>query len=176
MNNHFRRLEKLYGRSHAASTQATVSFGRAVLHGDMGDELPGTTAAEQLLTDAARLAAGSLQKEHVVSAEQFEIDVKRPDYSGPIQAMAQVILTEPPRAVVTSLLLDADNDIIAEARGTFAPTKEQLPDLSAVANGSSEEHPAEPPSDAPFEDGDSGLKPASFMPVFSSPFGVVCLN
>jgi hypothetical protein len=177
MNTHFKRLERLYGRSRAASTQAAVSFGRAIIHSDIEGHLPGTTAAEQLLTDAARLAAGSLHKEHVVRVDQFEIEMKEDGYTGPVRAMAQVILTQPPRAVVTVLLLSDDDEVVAEARGSFLPTKEQLPDLSAVAESSGvtsndglEYDDGYPETDAPV------LKPASFMPIYASPFGVICLN
>ncbi|PEN07090.1 hypothetical protein CRI93_08115 [Longimonas halophila] len=177
MNTHFKRLERLYGRSHAASTQAAVSFGRAIIHSDIEGHLPGTTAAEQLLTDAARLAAGSLHKEHVVRVDQFEVEMKEDGYTGPVRAMAQVILTQPPRAVVTVLLLSDDDEVVAEARGSFLPTKEQLPDLSAVAEPSSSTSNDAMGYDSEYAETDAaGLKPASFMPIYASPFGVICLN
>jgi len=174
MHTHFKRLEQLYGRSHAASTQAAVSFGRALVHSDLEGDLPGTTAAEQLLTDAGRLAAGSLHKEHVVRVDQFEIEMKQEGYTGPVRAMAQVILTQPPRAVVTVLLLDDDNDVVAEARGSFMPTKERLPDFSTVAdhNYAAETDPMHDEAST----GGPALEPASFMPIYASPFGVLCLN
>lgn len=177
MNMHFKRLEQLYGRSHAASTQAAVSFGRAVIHSDIEGQLPGTTAAEQLLTDAARLAAGSLHKEYVVRVDQFDVEMKQEGYTGPVRAMAQVILTQPPRAVVTVLLLSDDDEVVAEARGSFLPTKEQLPDLSAVPEPSgSTSNDSMEYADEYGSAGASGLEPASFMPIYASPFGVICLN
>ena len=177
MNTHFKRLEQLYGRSHAASTQAAVSFGRAVIHSDIEGHMPGTTTAEQLLTDAARLAAGSLHKEHVVRVDQFDVEMKQEGYTGPVRAMAQVILTQPPRAMVTVLLLDEDDEVVAEARGAFLPTEERLPDLSAVAESSGSAANDAMEHDAGYEDADAwGLEPASFMPIYASPFGVLCLN
>lgn len=177
MNMHFKRLEQLYGRSHAASTQAAVSFGRAVIHSDIEGHMPGTTAAEQLLTDAARLAAGSLHKEHVVRVDQFEVEMKQEGYTGPVRAMAQVILTQPPRAVVTVLLLDESDEVVAEARGAFLPTEERLPDLATVAKSSDSTANDAMEYDSEYEDtGASGLEPASFMPIYASPFGVLCLN
>lgn len=175
MNTHFKRLEQLYGRSHAASTQVAVSFGRAVVHSDIDGDLPGTTAAEQVLTDAARLAAGSLHKEHVVRVDQFNIEMKQEGYTGPVRAMAQVILTQPPKTVVTVLLLDEHDEVVAEARGAFQPSQERLPDLSVVAERESAAQ--EPiPMEAAESDATGSLEPASFMPIFASPFGVLCLN
>lgn len=177
MNAHFKRLEQLYGRSHAASTQAAVSFGRAVIHDDIEGDLPVTTTAEQLLTDAARLAAGSLHKEHVVRVDEFEVEMKNDEYTGPVRAMAEVILTQPPRAVVTVLLFGEDDDVLAEARGAFMPTEERLPDLSTVAESSdSTSDDSVGYEDEYAESGAPVLEPTSFMPIYASPFGVICLN
>lgn len=171
MHTHFRRLERLYGRSAAASTQVAVSFGRALLNSDLEDRFPGATTADQLVNDAARLAASSLNKEHVVTADEFEIEIHEPDYTGPVQAMAQVVLTQPPRSLVTVLLIGNDETVIAEAQGSFTPTERPLPELTDME---AEQVGRSVHTDTATDE--AILTPASFMPVFVTPMGMVGLN
>ena len=83
---------------------------------------------QRLLTEAASLAAGSLEKEHVVTAEQFTVDVVDPEYEGPVVAVAEVVMAEPPRYVVEAELRRAEEEtLVAEAVGVFRPSENDLP-------------------------------------------------
>jgi len=115
----------------------------------------------RLLSDAASLAAGSLEKEHAVTAEQFSVDVVDPDYDGPVVVTADVVMAEPPRYVVEGQLWSEEGELVAEAMGVFRPSEHDLP--AAPVDGNDGERAPTPP-------------PASFMPVHTTPYGVLCLN
>jgi len=165
---HFQRLKDIYASrtSTPAGEQIAISYGRAELDGTIdpvqseaiGEEMP----HHRLLNDAATLAAGTLEKEHVVTAEQFTMDIVNSDYEGPVVASAEVVLAEPPRYVVQVVMVDEAGELVAEAKGVFRPGDSHLP-------------PA-PSSDDDAEDDASTPPPASFMPVHTTPYGVVCLN
>jgi hypothetical protein len=168
-NQHFQRLKHIYASDPAgpAGDRVAISYGRAELDGmidaaqstAVGDQLP----HHRLLSDAATLAAGSLEKEHVVTAEQFAVDVVNPDYEGPVVASAEVALAEPPRTVVQAVLVDEDGELVAEAKGVFRPSENHLPPDPAPEEKNETDDAPTPP-------------PASFMPVHTTPYGYVCLN
>ncbi len=164
---HFQRLKQMYASASSNSPQqgVAISFGRAELDGTI--EAVATEAVlnrmphHRLLSDAASLAAGSLEKEHVVTAEQFTVDVTDPDHEGPVVVTAEVVMAEPPRYVVEGQLRTDDGALVAEAMGVFRPSEDDLP--ATPEDGDEEELAPTPP-------------PASFMPVHTTPHGVLCLN
>lgn len=163
---HFQRLKNIYtsAPSGPAQDRVAISYGRAELDGSIESVHSGPIVNRmphhRLLSDAASLAAGSLEKEHVVTAEQFAVDIEDPDYEGPVVASAQVTIAEPPRYVVQVVLLTENGDLVAEATGVFRPSDDALP-----SDPSPEEDTTVPMP-----------PPALFMPVHLTPYGMVCLN
>lgn len=166
---HFARLKEMYtsASSRLGGERVAISFGRAELNGTLdaveSDVVLNRMPHHRLLSDAASLAAGSLEKEHLITAEQFTMDVEDPDYEGPVVVTAEVVMAEPPRSVVQANLWSEEGRLVAEATGIFRPSENKLPSPSGASREGSEE-------DAPT------LPPASFMPVYTSPYGVLCLN
>jgi hypothetical protein len=165
---HFQRLKRIYTSSSASESSGqgvAISFGRAELDGVIEAATSGAVLNRmphhRLLSDAASLAAGSLEKEHVVTAEQFTVDVVDPDYEGPVVATAEVAMAEPPRYVVEAELWTEEGALVAEAMGVFRPSENDLP---SVPDGGDEQEPVPSPP------------PASFMPVHTTPYGLLCLN
>jgi hypothetical protein len=175
---HHQRLEQMYATSRSAVDNASVAvgYGRAELRGDAPSlDSPDVAAGipyQQLLTDVASLAAGSIEKEHVVSAEQFQVDVVDGEYRGPLVASAQVLMAQPPRSVVQAVLRTPDGEVVARAIGVFHPTSTNLPELlsSEIGDG---EHTADVSSTSADR---SAPRPATFMPIYPTPFGPLCLN
>jgi hypothetical protein len=183
---HHRRLEQMY-RSSSDDTPAgrvSVVFGRARLDAQLeASATPDSVATQlthqKLLSDAAALAAGSLEKEETVKADNFSSDVQMPDYSGPVVATARVVVAQPPKIVVESVLLTPDGDVVATGRGAFEPSGEPLPEQPAGDAPSADASAADAPASDAIEDpitGSSDLEPAAFMPIFTTETGVLCLN
>jgi len=175
---HYQRLEQMYAASRSAVDNASVAvgYGRAELRGDASSpDRPDVAAGipyQQLLTDVASLAAGSIEKEHVVSAEQFQVDVVDGEYRGPLVASAQVMVAQPPRSVVQAVLRTSEGEVVAQAIGVFHPTSVDLPtDLPAEVDDSVASQFL---SDASADR--SAPRPATFMPIHPTPFGPLCLN
>lgn len=165
--NHFQRLKHIYTSSSPSSDRVAISFGRAELDGTIeavaSDAVLNRMPHHRLLSDAASLAAGTLEKERVVTAEQFTVDVEDPDYQGPVAATAEVVMAEPPHYVVQAELWSEEGKLVAEAIGTFRPSDSDLPaDPSGEGEADDASVPAPPP--------------ASFMPVHTTPYGMLCLN
>jgi hypothetical protein len=168
-NQHFQRLKRIYasGDAEPAGDQIAISYGRAELEGTI-DGVQARAIVEEmphhrLLSDAAALAAGSLEKEHYVTAEQFTIDIADSEYRGPVVASAEVVMAEPPRYVVRAAMVNEEGELVAEARGVFRPGDNDLPPVPSTDEESAPAAASAPP-------------PASFMPVHTTPYGVVCLN
>ena len=166
-NQHFQRLKHIYTDtpSGAAADEIAIAYGRAELNGTVNAEPAGAigepTLHRQLLSDAAALAAGSLEKEHYVTTEQFSIDVIDPEYDGAVVASAEVVMVEAPRYVVQAMMLDDEGEPVAEARGVFRASENDLPP---------------DPSPEKEEDTSPSTPPASFAPVHTTPYGMLCLN
>ncbi|PSQ95476.1 MAG: hypothetical protein BRD55_10595 [Bacteroidetes bacterium SW_9_63_38] len=166
-NQHFQRLKHMYSSlpSGAAADQVAISYGRVELEGTIGTQQAGAVVERAshrwLLSDAASLAAGSLQKEHYVTTKQFTTDIVDADHKGPVVATAEVAMVEAPRYVVQAVLMSDDGDVVAEARGVFEATDDHLPESSpeVVENDAAPTPP-----------------PASFMPVHTTPYGLLCMN
>jgi hypothetical protein len=92
---------------------------------------------------------------------RFNLSVNRPDYRGPVQATAEVVLAEPPRYHVRATLRSEDGEELAEALAFFEPSGEDLPPDPVPEV--EEEEPITPP-------------PAPFMPVHITQYGTLCLN
>lgn len=169
-NEHFQKLERLYASSLSdlPSPNVSVAYGQAQLRGALDETtaLPTDTPYQALLNDVATLAAGSLEKQHLMTAEQFDTEVLRPNHRGSVVASARVVLAQPPRFIVEAVVETPDGDVVARARGAFRPSEHTLPAVPDDAD-------AEAVPDAT-PDGD--LPPASFMPIFATPYGTVCLN
>jgi hypothetical protein len=164
---HFQRLKRMYSSnspSRPTDGNIAISFGRAELDGRLdaveSDAVLNRMPHHRLLSDASSLAAASLDKEHVVTVEQFTVDVTDPEYEGSVVARAEVVMAEPPRYVVQAELLTEEEVPVAEAMGVFRPSENDLP---SVPDNTEEEEPLAPP-------------PASFMPVHTTPYGMLCLN
>lgn len=164
---HFRRLKHIYTSSSPSGDRVAIAYGRAELDGTIApgnsDVVLNRMPHHRLLSDAASLAAGTLEKEQVVTAEQFTVDVAAPGYEGPVAATAEVVMAEPPHYVVQAELRGEDGELVAEALGTFRPSGDALP-----ADPHEEQTEADPSTVPP--------PPASFMPVHTTPYGVLCLN
>jgi hypothetical protein len=164
---HFQRLKHIYtSSSNTAADQIAISYGRAELEGTLTSVSSGAIlnhqAHDQLLRDAAALAAGSVEKEHVVTTEQFSVDMARSDYEGPVLASAEVELVEGPRYMVRGVLVDDHGELVAEAQGVFRAGEDTLP--------------PDPAPDAADAETGTSPPPASFMPIHTTPFGMLCLN
>lgn len=169
-NQHFQRLKHIYTSAPAErlAEHIAISYGRAELDGTIENVESGAIVDRmphhRLLSDAAALAAGSLEKEHFVTTEQFSIDVVESDYEGSVFASAEVVLVEPPRSVVEAVLVTEDGALIAEAQGVFKRNDNDLPpDPAPEADDTDTEALSTPP-------------PASIMPVQSTSHGMLCLN
>ena len=163
---HFQRLKHMYASARPSGDRVALSYGRAELDGVIeaveSDVVLNRMPHHRLLSDAASLAAGTLEKEHVVTAEQFTVDVVDPEYEGPVASAAEVVMAEPPHYVVQSELWSEEGELVAEAIGTFRPSESDLP-TEPVGEGDDEPAVPAPP-------------PASFMPVHTTPYGLLCLN
>jgi hypothetical protein len=183
---HYQRLEQMYSASPAAmeNPSVAVSYGRAELRGDAAPDAHPRLAAgmphQQLLTDVASLAAASIEKEHVVSAEQFQVEVVDGEYRGPLVASAEILFAQPPRSVVRAVLRSPDGEVVAHGTGVFHPTSVDLPDdlpIDLDEVDSADEGGASPSNSRREESSDrSAPRPAAFMPVHPTPFGPLCLN
>ena len=144
-----------------------ISYGRAQLDGTIedvaADAVRNRMPHQRLLSDAASLAAGTLEKEHVVTAEQFTLDVVNPDYEGPVSATADVVMAEPPHYIVQAQLWGETDELVAEATGTFRPSDDALPAAPHAEDDDEDPSLPSPP-------------PASFMPVHTTAVGTLCLN
>lgn len=165
---HFQRLKHMYASSGASGDRVAIAYGRAELDGRIettaSDAVLNRMPHHRLLSDAASLAAGTLEKEHVVTAEQFTVDVIDMDYQGPVAAAAEVVMAEPPHYVVQAELWSEDGELVAEALGTFRPGEDDLPSDVFGDDPDADTTPAPAPP------------PASFMPVHTTPYGMLCLN
>jgi hypothetical protein len=189
-NEHFRRLEHIYSSELSESNTGSVSvnFGRALLNGRLTGESDSTVAGndlphQKLMSDAAALAAGSLEKERTVTAENFDMNVQMPDYRGDVVATARVVMAQPPKFVVQAALLTPDGDVIAEAQGVYKPSDQELPpdphpdlestgSVSMPGRANTDATPGAPTAEEPAPE----PQPATFMPVFPTQMGMLCLN
>lgn len=166
-NQHYQRLKHIYttNPSDPSTGEVAISYGHAEIDGVIEDAQPegivNRMPQQKLLSDAASLAAGSVEKERLLTAEQFNVSVEDPAYRGTVVASAEVMVAEPPRYHVHAVLMSENGDLVAEALGIFAPTEEGLPP---------------DPSPGEEEEDDPVLAPASFMPVHATKYGILCLN
>jgi len=168
INEHFQRLRHIYSSKPSTpdGDRVNLSYGHAELDAWLEvtdrDAILTRLPHHRLLSDVAALAAGSVEKDRRMDAEQFTVTVEEPDHEGPVVASADVVLAEPPRYVVYAMLLSESGDLVAEATGVYRPGDKTLPPDPAPEKGTDERssHP----------------EPASFMPVHTTPFGMVCLN
>ncbi len=164
---HYQRLKHLYAAAPAenATGPVDISYGYAgivgIIEGSPGDSVTNRVPHQRLLSDASSLAAGSVEKEGLLTMVRFNLSVNQPDYRGSVQATAEVVLAEPPRYHVRATLLDEEGEELAEALAFFEPSGEDLPpDPAPDAN---EDDTAAPP-------------PAPFMPIHVTRYGTLCLN
>ena len=167
---HFRRLEHIYATTPTAAretSEVAVAMGRAELHAhiDTGSLSPqgvaNHTHYRDMIADAAALAAGSLEEEHVVMAEQLDMRVFKPGYSGAVTASARVTLAQPPRYHVEVQLSSEEGEVLARGAGVFVPSAVELP-----------------PDPAPDETPPTGRRPdpAVYAAVWPTRFGILHLN
>jgi len=169
-NQHFQRLKHIYASDGSGPTgdQVSIAYGRAELEGTIDGVGSAVVGAEmphhRLLSDAAALAAGSLEKERFVTAEQFSVEIAASDHEGPVVTSAEVVLA-------------------AEGRGVFRPGEDHLPpvpdsDPSAPheADTVDTNDPDVNDPDADDPEAEATPPPATFMPVHTTPYGIVCLN
>lgn len=170
---HFQRLKHIY-RSTGSTTSGkdvVISYGAAELHGSIDSGRPkalgDTVTHHQLLRDVSSLAAGTVEKEHFVTVDSFMLNMIDSSYTGPVRASAEIVLAEPPQYIVEAVLVTPDESVIAEAQGTFQPSDTPLPsDPVPDESGSNDQH----------RDASAWTSPASFMPIHTTPYGVLCLN
>jgi hypothetical protein len=164
---HYQRLKHLYAAAPAenATGPVDISYGYAgivgIIEGSPGDSVLNRVPHQRLLSDASSLAASSVEKEGGLAMARFNLSVNRPDYRGPVQATAEVVLAEPPRYHVRATLRSEDGEELAEALAFFEPSGEDLPPDPAPE--AEEEDSTTPP-------------PAPFMPIHITQYGSLCLN
>lgn len=164
---HYQRLKHLYEAEPAenATGPLDISYGYAQLVGIINDRsstsVLNRVPFQRLLSDASSMAAGSVEKEGMLTMDRFSLSVDRPEYRGPVRATAEVVFAEPPRFHVRAVLLDDEDEPVAESLALFEPSGEELPPDPAPEAG--DEQAANPP-------------PAPFMPVHVTRYGVLCLN
>jgi len=167
---HFRRLEHIYAErptSPREMNNVAVALGRAELSAHIDTEQLSPQAIanhahyHDLLADAASLAAGSLVEDRVVVAEQFDMHVLQPGFSGSVAASAHVTLAQPPHYRVEVQLTNEEGDVLARGSGLFTPSTIELP-----------------PDPDPEREVASGARPepAVYASVWPTPFGFVHLN
>lgn len=169
---HFRRLEQLYATRPTAVGEmhdVAVALGRAELNARIDvtrlrlQDVAHHAHYHDMLADAAALAAGSLVEEHVVMAEQFDMHVLKPGYSGEVTASARVTLVQPPHYRVEVQLTGAAGEVLARAVGIFARSTVELPPDPGSDGAAASSSRARP-------------EPAVYATVWSTPFGLVHLN
>lgn len=164
---HYQRLKHLYATAPAESATGDVeiSYGFAkvdgIVEGSPSGALLNRVPHQRLLSDASSLAAGSVEKEDLLTLERFNLSVSEPNYRGAVTATAEVVVAEPPRFHVRATLLNEAGDVLAEALSLFEPTGEELPPDPAPEAENSKELVADP---------------SSFMPIHITRHGVLCLN
>ncbi len=150
-------------------TNVAVALGRAEVSSTIEEEqlTPQARASHthyhQLLCDAAALAAGSLIEDRLVAAEEFDMQVEQPGYSGPVVVSAQVALAEPPHFHVQAHLHSPGGTVLAHGFGRFVKSTVELP-------------PDPQPEAADAEEAPARRDPAVYASVWTSPFGVLHLN
>ena len=98
---HYQRLKHLYAAAPAenATGPVDISYGYAeivgIVEGRPADSLANRVPHQQILADAASLAAGSVEKEELLAMDRFNLSMNNPDYRGAVQATAEVVLAEP---------------------------------------------------------------------------------
>jgi hypothetical protein len=164
---HYQRLKHLYSADSAENVTGPVeiSYGYAELVGIVEDEASSSMVSrvphQQLLSDAASLAAGSVEKEGQLSMERFNLSLTQPEYEGSVRAAAEVVLAEPPRYHVRATLFGDDGEELAAALAFFEPSGGELPP-DPTPEAEDERAPTPPP--------------APFMPVQVTRYGILCLN
>lgn len=164
---HYQRLKHLYAAEPAdcATGPVDISYGFAELVGLIDGQSPSPVLNrvpfQRLLSDASSLAAGSVEKDELLTMDRFNLSVERPDYRGVVRASAEVVFAEPPQYHVRAVLLDEEGEPVAESLALFEPSGKELPPDPAP-----EAHDAETPTPPP----------APFMPVHVTRYGVLCLN
>ena len=164
---HYQRLKHLYAADPAenATGPVDISYGFAELVGIVEGTSPtgvmNRVPFQRFLSDASSLAAGSVEKDGLLTMDRFSLSVERPEYRGPVRATAEVVFAEPPRYHVRAVLLGEDEEPVAESLALFEPSGEDLPPDPAPEAGDEESHA--PP-------------PAPFMPGHVTRYGVLCLN
>ena len=164
---HYQRLKHLYAADPAenATGPVDISYGFAelvgIVEGTSATTVMNRVPFQRLLSDASSLAAGSVEKDGLLTMDRFSLSVDRPEYRGPVRATAEIVFAEPPRYHVRAVLLGEDEEPVAESLALFEPSGEELP-----------------PDPAPEADdeGNHGPPPAPFMPGHVTRYGVLCLN
>lgn len=166
-NEHYKRLKHLYAAAPAdsATGRLTISYGYAEIGGviepSTSDGLLNRVPHQRLLSDASSLAAGSVEKEGLLTLERINLSVSTPNYRGPVRVTAEVMVAEPPRYHVRAVMTNDEGTVVAEALALFEPSGEELP--------------PDPTPEA--EEGDMSTPPATpFMPIHATPHGILCLN
>lgn len=166
-NEHYKRLKHLYAEAPAenATGPVEISYGHAEIVGIVepgsSDGLINRIPHQQLLSDASSLAASSVEKEGSLTLERINFSVSQTDYHGPVRTTAEVAVAEPPRYHVRAVMVDENDDVVAEALALFEPSGDELP--------------PDPAPDAT-EEAVSASAPAPFMPIHVTEHGVLCLN
>lgn len=159
---HFQRVKHIYASGLSAPTLHRVSlgYGRATLEASLNDgpEAP-HMSSYLLMSAAAALAAGTVEKDYVVVPLQFVVRVLDATYEGPVVATAEVLLVDgSSSSFVRAVLRSPEGRPLAEATGVFQPGGNRLPDMGI------------------FDEREAPSHPASLMPVYPTPVGLLCLN
>jgi uncharacterized protein (TIGR00369 family) len=129
---HFRKLERMYGAAPINGWFAptlTVSEGAAEVRIPLRPEFHHAAGAVhgsvyfKALDDATFFAASSIVREVFVLTANFQIDLLRPVVAGELRALAKVTENGERRIIVEGELFDAEGNLVARGKGSFARSK-----------------------------------------------------
>jgi uncharacterized protein (TIGR00369 family) len=129
---HFRKLERMYGAAPINGWFAptlTVSEGAAEVRIPLRPEFHHAAGAVhgsvyfKALDDATFFAASSIVDEVFVLTASFHIDLLRPVVAGELRAVAKVTERAERRITAEGELFDAEGNVVARGKGSFAKSK-----------------------------------------------------
>jgi uncharacterized protein (TIGR00369 family) len=129
---HFRKLERMYAAAPVNGWFAptlTVSDGAAEVRIPLRPEFHHAAGAVhgsvyfKALDDATFFAASSLVREVFVLTAHFQMDLLRPVVAGELRAVGKVTENGERRIIAEGELFDAEGNLVARGKGSFARSK-----------------------------------------------------
>jgi uncharacterized protein (TIGR00369 family) len=129
---HFGKLERMYAVAPVNrwfGPKMTVSDGAAEVRIPLRQEFHHAAGAVhgavyfKALDDATFFAAASIVREVFVLTASFQIDFLRPVVAGEIRAVGKVTARDERRITAEGELFDAEGNLVARGKGSFARSK-----------------------------------------------------